>query len=287
MNIKEIKDKYTCLDYLGDRVVKKTTSGYLARAPWRKDTHPSLTITPNGKGWHDLATGAHGSVIDLVMRCLNTRDVRLACEHLERTNPHFSIPQPNSEYDGGKEKGAFTRFDVVPLQFRGLFAYLRSRCINIEIAKQFLQEAHYSTKNPDDGTYIYTLAYANDKGGYELRNALRKLSKAPKGITTHVNRENAPTVVFEGFFDMLSFATLCGEVRHNYLTLNSIVNADSAIEELKATKSQIYLCLDNDKGGDDATAKMLDALPSAIDIRSRFAPTKDVNDYLLGKNKEK
>ena len=283
MNIKEIKDKYTCLDYLGERVVKKTTSGYLARAPWRKDTHPSLTITPNGKGWHDLATGAKGSVIDLVMLDLNC-DLKRACEVLERRKPSFFFPQPSIESDGGREKEAFSRFDVMPLQSKGLFAYLHQRAINIDSAKRFLVEAHYSTKNPGDGTYIYTLAYANDKGGYELRNALRKLSKAPKGITTHIYKENAPTVVFEGFFDMLSFATLCGEIRHNYLTLNSIVNTGAAIEVLKVTKSQIYLCLDNDKGGDDATAKMLDALPSAIDIRSRFAPAKDVNDYLL-KNK--
>jgi hypothetical protein len=41
--------------------------------------------------------------------------------------------------------------------------------------------------------------------------------------------------------------------------------------------------LDNDKGGDDATAFLLDALPSAVDIRSRFAPWKDVNDYLMNK----
>lgn len=279
MNIKEIKDKYTCFDYLGERVVRKTASGYLARAPWRDDKHPSLTITPNGKGWHDLSSGAHGSVIDLVMLDLKC-DIASACEELERRNPSFSLPQPSIESDGGREKETFSRFDVVPLKSRGLFAYLHQRGINIDIAKRFLVEAHYSTRQPDDGTYIYTLGYANDKGGYELRNALRKLSKAPKTITTHHNIENAPTVVFEGFFDMLSFATLCGEVRHNYLTLNSIVNVDAAIETLKLTDNKVFLCLDNDKGGDEATKRILDVLPSAIDIRGRFAPAKDVNDYL-------
>ena len=286
MNIKEIKENYTCLDYLGERVVRKTASGYLARAPWREDKHPSLTITTNGKGWHDLSTGAHGSVIDLVMLDLKC-DIARACEELERRNPSFPLPQLSIESDGGREKETFSRFDVVPLQSKGLFAYLYQRCINIGIAKQFLVEAHYSTRQPDDGRYIYSLAYANNKGGYELRNSFRKVSKAPKTITTHHNIENAPTVVFEGFFDMLSFATLCGEIRHNYLTLNSIVNADAAIDELRNTNGQVYLCLDNDKGGDDATKMMLDALPSAIDIRSRFAPEKDINDYLVLKNKEK
>lgn len=282
MNIAEIKDKYTCLDYLGDRVVRKVANGFLARAPWREDANPSLTVTPNGRGWHDLTTGQHGSVIDLVMLHHGVT-MEGACEILLRANPHFSFPQHLSEYGGGREKGAFTRFDVVPLQSKGLFAYLHNRCVNIEIAKRFLKEAHYSTKDPDDGTYLYALAYGNDKGGYELRNSLKglsKLAKAPKGITVHLDRENAPVVVFEGFMDMLSFATLCGGVKHNYVVLNSTAMVASGIEVLKTLQNQVYLALDNDDGGESATKEILAAIPGAIDIRSRFAPCKDVNDYL-------
>lgn len=289
MYIEEIKEKYSCLDYLGDRVVKKVAGGYLARAPWREDLHPSLSITANGKGWVDFATGEHGSVIDLVMKCLNTTDIRRACEELERANPSFSFSQPLESSGEKKKESAFTKFEVVKLQSKGLFAYLHKRCINIEIAKQFLKEAHYSTKQPDDGRYIYTLAYPNDKGGYELRNSLKvggKLSKSPKAITTHFTIENAPVVVFEGFMDMLSFATLCGEVKHNYVVLNSIVNVPAAIEVLRSMDGKVLLSLDNDKGGDDATQQLVDALPGAHDIRSRFAPAKDVNDYLCHINGE-
>ena len=286
MSIKEIKEKYTCLDYLGDRVVRKTAEGYLCRAPWREDKHPSLTVTPNGRGWKDHVTGEHGSIIDMVMRCLGTNDVRRVLEELGNAN--LSPFDQQKIFCGSKEKGnGFAFIEVMPLQSKGLYAYLHNRCINITIAKQFLREAHYGFEVREDGKYLYALAYGNDKGGYELRSCSYKGSTHPKGITTHVHRENAPTVVFEGFMDMLSFATLCGEIRHNYLTLNSIVNADTAIDELRNTNGQVYLCLDNDKGGDDATAKMLDALPSAIDIRSRFSPAKDLNDYLILKNKEK
>jgi len=289
MNTEKIKDTYSCLDYLGNRVVKKVANGYLCRAPWREDANPSLTVTPNGRGWHDLTTGQHGSVIDLVMLHHGVT-VEGACEILLRANPHFSFPQHQSEYGGGREKGAFTRFDVMPLQSRGLFGYLHNRCVNIEIAKQFLQEAHWSTKDPDDGTFIYSLAYGNDQSGYELRNGLNvggKLSKSPKGITTHFERGNAPVVVFEGFMDMLSFATLCEEVRHNYIVLNSTAMVEAGIEVLRTLQNQVYLALDNDKGGDDATAQILEAIPGAIDIRSRFAPAKDVNEYLCKLRAEK
>ena len=280
MNINQIKDKYTCLDYLGDRVVKKVANGYLARAPWREDKHPSLTVTGDGKGWKDHATGERGNLIDMVQRCLNTTDLSRVCEAFGTVTP-FSFHQSKT-LDEGKEKvKGFAFCDIVTLQNRALYAYLHSRKINISLAKQFLQEAHYGFEIREDGKHLYALAYGNDKGGYELRSSGYKGGTSPKGITTHLGRDNAPTIVFEGFMDMLSFATLCGEVKHNYIVLNSIVNAPAAIEVLRSMGGKVLLCLDNDEGGDKATRQMLDALPTAIDIRSRFAPSKDVNDYLI------
>ncbi|MBP3776784.1 MAG: toprim domain-containing protein [Prevotella sp.] len=282
MNIQQIKEKYTCLDYLG-KPAKKVAHGYLYHAPWREDTHPSLSVTDNGRGWHDLATGEHGSVIDLVMRCLNTNDVRLACEEIERQDPaSFSFSQSVFEESEEKKKeSGFTKFEVEKLQSKGLFAYLYHRKVNIEIAKQFLQEAHYSFRNGD--SYLYALAYANDKGGYELRSSFYKGSTSPKGITTHWLIDGAPVVVFEGFFDMLSFATLCGGVKHNYIVLNSIVNKEAALKALETSQNHVYLCLDNDRGGNDTTSWFQHQLPLAKDIRQRFAPSKDVNDYLMKK----
>ena len=276
MNIQQIKEKYTCLDYLGDKVVRKTTYGYIARCPWREDRHPSLTVTLNGKGWQDHATGEHGNLIDLVMKCLGTRDLGRVCAEFDNAQTKsFSFDQSKEEESG------FRLFSLVPLQSRGLYAYLHERGINIDIARQFLKEAHYSFQEHTDGRYLYALAYANDKGGCELRSSRFKGGTSPKGITTHFNHGNAPMVVFEGFFDMLSFATLCGGVKHNYVVLNSVVNANAAIDVLQQRNETIYLCLDNDDAGRETTRRMLDLLPSAIDISSRFAPLKDVNDYLI------
>ena len=280
MNARQIKEKWTCLDYLGERVVRKTSKGYLARCPWRDDNNPSLTITPDGKGWMDQRDGSHGNLIDMVMRCLNTNDLSRVCAEFGTMN--LSPFEPSKILDCSKEKGGgFAFCDLVPLQSKGLYAYLGERCINTTIARQFLQEAHYGFEVREDGKYLYALAYPNDKGGIELRSKPYKGGTSPKWITTHLGRENAPTVVFEGFMDMLSFATLCGEVKHNYVVLNSIVNMDAGIEVLRSMGGKVLLCLDNDQGGDDTTRQMLDALPSAVDIRSRFAPAKDVNDYLI------
>lgn len=279
MNIKEIKEKYTCLDYLGTPL-KKTYSGWhIYRCPWKTDTHPSLTVSPDGKVWRDLSSGAEGGIIELVMAVKGTKDFREVCASFDSSS--FSSSKTlDCKKERELEGSMFTSFNVLPLQSRGLYAYLSKRKINTTIARQLLQEAHYNFQERCDGKFLYALAYLNNKGGYELRSEQFKGGTAPKGITTHHYQENAPTVVFEGFMDMLSFVTLCGEIRHNYLVLNSIVNTDAAIEVLKKAENTVYLCLDNDKGGDEATKRILDELPSAIDIRGRFAPAKDVNDYL-------
>ena len=281
MNAQQIKEKYNCLDWLGEKVVRQTNGGYLARCPWREDKHPSLTITANGQGWMDHATGEHGSIIDLVMKCLNTTDLARVCAEFERKElNHFSSnPSKSLEY---RESG-FRYFEVVPLTTRALYAYLHNRHIDISIARQFLQEAHYSFQQRPDVSYLFALAYSNDKGGFEVRSKMFKGSKSPKSITTHITIPGAPVVVFEGFFDMLSFATLCKGVKHNYIVLNSIVNAPAAIEFLSGHGEKIYLCLDNDDAGERTTKAMLDALPTAVDHRAGFAPHKDVNDYLCKK----
>lgn len=281
MNIAQIKEKYTILDYLkDDQIIRKTPAGYLCKAPWREDTHPSLTVTSNGKGWKDHATGEHGNLIDLVCKDLGTTDLSRVCAAFEDLQPSSSSFDTPKDLDKAKEKeSSFASFSTHPLQSRGLFAYLHERGINIEIAKQLLSEAHYSFTNQSD-SYLYALAYPNDKGGYELRSSRFKGSASPKGITTHLIDENAPYVVFEGFMDMLSFATLDGGVKRNYLTLNSVIFADQAIEVLKGVSSKIFLCLDNDPAGEETTNKILTAIPGSSDIRSRIRPYKDVNDYL-------
>ena len=89
MNIEQIKANKTCLDYLG-APLKKTSSGWhVYRCPWKTDTHPSLTVSPDGKVWRDLSTGAEGGIIELVMACLNTRDFKLVCAAFDSSS--FSL----------------------------------------------------------------------------------------------------------------------------------------------------------------------------------------------------
>ena len=289
MNIKQIKEQFTCLDYLGEPL-KKVSNGYLYRCPWKDDKHPSLSVTLDGGGWHDLSDGTHGNLIDLVARCIGTNDFRQICAQFDSVTKNTSSFRQSRTLDARKEESNnFARFSTIPLQAYRLKDYLlKERGIRPETAIALgVVEAHYSIR-ADIPRDLYALAYPNDKGGYELRGAPYKGnprgfkgSKAPKGITTHLIEANLPYIVFEGFADMLSFATMTNGQKHNYVTLNSTVNSETAIVALKGVKSQIFLCLDNDHSGDEATEKMLVALPGSQDIRKGLMPHKDVNELLL------
>ena len=289
MNIKQIKEQFTCLDYLGEPL-KKVSNGYLYRCPWKDDKHPSRSVTLDGGGWHDLSDGTHGNLIDLVARCIGTNDFRQICAQFDSVTKNTSSFRQSRTLDARKEESNnFARFSTIPLQAYRLKDYLlKERGIRPETAIALgVVEAHYSIR-ADIPRDLYALAYPNDKGGYELRGAPYKGnprgfkgSKAPKGITTHLIEANLPYIVFEGFADMLSFATMTNGQKHNYVTLNSTVNSETAIVALKGVKSQIFLCLDNDHSGDEATEKMLVALPGSQDIRKGLMPHKDVNELLL------
>lgn len=283
MNAQQIKEQYTCLDYLG-KPLRKTSSGwYLYRCPWKVDNHPSLNVSPDGRVWHDQSTGEKGGIIELVMTSLNTKDLSRVCAEFNSSS--FLLSKSfNNQKENDIECSVFRSFEVMHLKSKGLFAYLYQRKVNIDIAKQYLQEAHYSFDERADGSYLYALAYQNDKGGYELRSSFYKGCTSPKGITTHFSIKNAPIIVFEGFFDMLSWVTLTDGVKHNLVVMNSVVNKEATVELLQSISDKVYLCLDNDKGGDEATAFIKNVLPSVIDYRSHYADCKDVNEYLIKKS---
>lgn len=288
MNARQIKEQINIVDYLrgiGIEPARATARGFLYHCPWREDLHPSLSVSRDGRTWHDFSSDEKGSIIDLLMKLQNTNDLTAICAAFD----NFSFHQSGT-LDKQKEKenlaacNSFSSFNVLPLRSRGLFAYMGWRGIPSEVAKRYCQEAHYTFGTfGTNENYMYAVAFGNDGGGYELRSKYFKGSKAPKAITTYLDLANAPCVVFEGFIDFLSFVTMEGTRKHNYCILNSVTNANQAIEKLSVFR-KVYLCLDNDEAG-RKTAEHIRAnlLGDVEDISERFSPYKDLNDFLLKK----
>lgn len=284
MNIPQIKEKYTCFDILG-KPVRRGGKSFMYRCPWRQDRHPSLAVSENGKGWKDWATGESGGIIELIAKIIDSENFGDICRWAASffLSPVKNLPK---EFDEGKKK-VKDEYSLLPLTSASLFTYLDSRGIPRDVASQFLQEIHWpNPTNPD--RYLFGLGYPTDSGGVAMRNLRFKRFFGAGGITTHFLSETRSTVVFEGFFDMLSWVTLTEKrQKSNFIVLNSVANVAMAIVRIHEgfPSKTIYLALDNDKAGDLATQQLLAAFPAAQDVRPAYRDFKDLNEYLLSKRK--
>ena len=185
-------------------------------------------------------------------------------------------------------KPSFRQLEVVPLSSPALYAYLRQRGINTELAKRECREVRYLTGE----TPYYAIGFPNRSGGYEIRNKHFKGCIAPKDIT-HI-RQSEPKeacYIFEGFMDYLSFLTLrlerCPDRPEldgqDYIVLNSTSNLSKAIRPLGGY-GRIHCFLDNDKAGMEAVQELREEYGLRVrDASHIYGGYNDLNDCLRSK----
>lgn len=93
--------------------------------------------------------------------------------------------------------------------------------------------------------------------------------------------------VFESPIDLLSFITLYPKYWHenHYLSLGGV--SAKALKTFLSERSeveQIILCLDNDKAGHEACAKLFDAIPSRYTVNQLVPSKKDWNEVLMNRS---
>lgn len=283
-NIKNIQIR----DYLKSRgfYPAKEYSGYgMYRSPFRDDSTPSLKVDHTRNLWYDFGSDEGGSIIDLVMK-MDGCTFNEAMEHL-REQPLIPVQEQRSfsfHRNRGMNRG-ITLVEDKPLEHPRLLKYLQSRKIDPDIARVHCREIHYKV---GDNTY-YAIGFANNPGGYELRNPSFKGYIAPKDITL-IRQEGGKEscFVFEGFMDYLSLLTIRKQLnpeypnsnRHDNIILNSTANLQKAIP-LLADYEQIYSFLDNDKEGMTVFSVMEKELGYRVRNSSHlYSGYKDLNDYL-------
>ena len=159
------------------------------------------------------------------------------------------------------------------------------RCINIEKAMPFLRSISYEVR----GLHYQAIGFANQSGGYELRDSGSfKGTIAPKDITpifmdrsrNKVTDKIQPVCVFEGFMDFLSFLSMKEEVTSACLVLNSVSNVARAIRYLNDRHlTHIRAFLDNDDAGRKATNDFIWAGFKVEDMSVHYGRFKDLNEY--------
>jgi hypothetical protein len=230
--------------------------------------------------WHDFGTNEGGSVIDLVMKMENY-SFHEAANRLERGYADVQISSSTDKpFSFHEDSPSIVIQNIVPITHPKLIAWVQERKIDLALASLYCREIHYQNRDRD----YFSIGFRNDKGGYELNSPPDfKGCISPKDITTiQSNRDTC--LVFEGFWDFLSYLTIqkIEKSEHDVAVLNSVANVQKAMNFLKLHQ-EIYTYLDNDEAGRKATQAIKSACSSVNDRSERYTGFKDLNDFLCRK----
>ncbi|MDR2626970.1 MAG: toprim domain-containing protein [Dysgonamonadaceae bacterium] len=250
------------------------------RCPFRKDRNASLKVDYIRNIWYDFGINKGGSFIDLIMKLENCT-FKEAVQRLEGKCADMQINPSATVFPSPVEQEQLNPIiDILPLTHPQLIIWLQERDIEPCLANLYCREIHYRNRNKNH----LSVGFRNDKGGYELSSPPGfKGCIPPKDITTIPAGRDA-CLVFEGFWDFLSYLALQNvtEPAHDVVILNSVANIQKALPFLK-THPAVCTYLDNDDAGMKATHAIREACPAVFDRSSRYAGFKDLNDYLRNK----
>ncbi|MGY6649532.1 toprim domain-containing protein [Wenyingzhuangia sp. IMCC45574] len=255
------------------------TNHFKLKSPFRKERTPSFVVYKKNNIWIDFGASKRGDIIDLV--CLVERcTINEALVIVSSLGSSLSsLGQKTIKLNCQEEEKDYVIKKVVELKTKSLIAYVKSRKIDLELAKLYLKEIHYTHKEK----YYYGVCFLNNSKGYEVRNPYYKGTLINKDITTFLN-DSESIVVFEGCFDMMSYKTLNRESNESLLILNSLYNLKLAYLILEQF-SVIKMCLDNDEKGSETSGKIVHKYPekTIIDKREKYRGYGDLNEYLTSK----
>ena len=240
----------------------------------REEKTPSLSVDFIKNTAFDFGTGKNYdsiSIVQAIKRC----SISDALKYLEQFNFCFQKQNLKSE----NLPKSYEIIDVKEIQHPALLDYLKSR--NVEDQKKWVEEIHYRM---NDKNY-FGIAFKNDSGGYEIRNAYSKICLGKKDITSIKSASNSVRI-FEGFFDFLSFKNVENYLEKetsDYIILNS-VSMTHKIKNSLGNYKNIELYFDNDEAGTRAVEMIKNDLKNAEDCRVLYSVFKDLNDWLIQNN---
>jgi DNA primase len=284
MALQDIK-KVSIREYLGQRgIMPQMENEYrsMYHSPYRNDRNASFKVDYLKNVWYDHGTNEGGSIIDLVMKMENCSfheaATRLEKQYAGIDPDSFSFHRDS--ISGGTNESAQMILKVQSISHPALIDFVHERKIDLDLANQYCREVHYSLRDKN----YFSIGFRNDTGGYELSNPPSfKSCISPKDITTIRNNRDT-CLVFEGFWDFLSYLTIrkVEKSKHDIAVLNSVANVQKAMDFLK-THREIYTYLDNDDAGQKATQLIKSTCTSVNDRSAQYAGYKDLNDYLRDK----
>lgn len=251
-------------------------------SPLRQEKTASFKVNPDLNLWFDFGSGEGGTIVDLAMAFGTNASIPAALGMIEATmqgaipnaepRPIASRPSPQANIEPT---------DVGPLRNLGLKRYLSQRGIPLRIAAREVSEVHYATLGRD----FVAIGFSSNRRGYEVRNRSFKGSLGAKSISIRSGEDSKTAIVFEGFFDYLTYLTLWGKPTGQVLVLNSVSFREQAVEQLRKEQvARIELFRDNDSAGEALLAYFREQLPAVeiVDQAAAIYPeSKDLNEWHL------
>ena len=270
-------DMVDYLSKLGHSPSKIRNVDYWYLSPLREEKTPSFKVNRKLNCWYDHGIGKGGNLIDFAILFHNCT----VGEFLKEVTSHFSFHKPATIPLQKDEDHLGSRIEIVgekTISSLALERYLIQRRIPIDLAKKYCKEVTYKL----NGREYYSIGFKNDAGGYELRDQYRKLSSAPKDITT-VRTGAKEAVVFEGFFDLLSFVSIHKnqhKMEADFVVLNSLSFLEKA-RSFMEKHEQIKLYLDRDKSGQNYSRYAMSLSKKYKDESTLYKNYKDLNDWVM------
>ena len=268
-------DMVVYLSSLGIEPVKIRGNDYWYLSPLRIEKTASFKINRKMNAWYDHGIGKGGNIIDFATLhhdCTVAEFLRLVGDPYSFYQPFVSMakipPVPESKIEV---------LQYQPLVALELLRYLQERRIPQAIACQYCGEVSYRFTQKE----YYGIGFRNDLGGFEIRNRYFKGSSSPKGIT-HLKNGGKTLIVFEGFFDFLSYLTITAALDQpiqDYLILNGLAFVELALPILH-TYELVRLFLDNDRAGQNASSFICSQSEHFQDESSMYQRYKDLSDFL-------
>lgn len=311
MTKEEIKSvsirQYLELNGYNPVLVRKGEYYYLS--PLRNENTPSFSVNPAKNLWNDFGGNKGGDLINLyqamnpgtsyheAMSALESEikknglkyavDYEAAAKAEEEKQKWITSQKEKKE----RENEADTVIErICSLSHPYLRDYILERRVDYGIAQKYCQEVHYSIRDK----HYYAISFPNIEGGIEARNKYSKRTIGTKSVSIIASDKghSKRCCVFEGFFNMLTYATMkkwkidygiCIEDDCDFIVLNSVSNLKVLLPCL-SEYDYIHCYLDNDAAGIRTTQQIINQYPNnVIDESVRYKSYNDINDVINGR----
>lgn len=257
-------------------------------SPLRNEKTPSFKVNTAKNVWYDFGEGRGGDALSFVCAYLQSNhELHSVHDALRWLNNMTGVIHPVKPASQAKKHPALILKEEKTIEHRLLLKYLQTRCITTAAARKYIKELR--VYNRETKKSLFALGFANEEGGYELRNPFFKGSLGAKSITfiRGCDTNNKGIHIFEGCMDFLSVVESeeNKELSDDAIILNSLSCLNTAIGYIKNYGYKIaYTWLDNDEAGKAAQQKLAAFLKTEQDLQHRpmnnlYRIFKDVNEW--------